>query len=388
MNALWNTLLRYQSSRLNAAVADLRQTMKSFQHLLPQDSSPEPTGVTGLPRTDVIVLDLEDGLKLLVKLLFGDSNSDSERHNSLVTLSHALYRTFPAEHFHALGRAGDKLHQAIGFLGRLQTSFNVLVAAARQLSGFDDLSLIPVAGLKTRKGPLDEEWSLAKTFHALNLQLSDAAIGKLMASSSSKGRWTKNKLLNEFSRLKSPTWQVHAEIQLIIFVLSHPGDVAGGKRFDYIGCSRYSCLLCSKFLHLFQGLKTRGCHGKLYNHSWTVPLGDNLGEGGQHILSGVVMQVSSWMRKELVASRKLSAQRRPGVKESTIGGSSIVILGASQVNHQQLPVASEHLRRQRAQNSHMRLEKDRYVVSKNFPFLLSALTFQLVPWISSNTKTP
>jgi hypothetical protein len=118
---------------------------------------------------DGVVLDFEDCLKLLAKLLFGDNDSDLKRHNSLVSLSYALYRTFSAEHFQALNRAGDKLHQAIGFLGRLQTSFRILVAAARQISGFDNLSLIPVVGLKTRKKPLSQEWSLAKTFHALNL---------------------------------------------------------------------------------------------------------------------------------------------------------------------------------------------------------------------------
>jgi hypothetical protein len=147
---------------------------------------------------------------------------------------------------------------------------------------------------------------------------------------SSKVRWTRNKLLNDFSRLKSPTWEVHAEIQLIIFILSHPGEATNGKRFDYIGCSRYSCLLCSKFLHFFQALKTRGCHGKLYNHSWTVPLGDNLGKGEQHMLSEAVMNITLWMRKELIASNMLSAQRRPEAKESTIGGSLTAISETSQ----------------------------------------------------------
>lgn len=347
--------------------------MKNFQHLLPQHSSPDSTCDSVLPDMDGVVLDFEDCLKLLAKLLFCDSDSDLKRHNSLVSLSHALFRTFPVEHFQALGRAGDKLHQAIGFLGRLQTSFRILVAAARQISGFDDLSLIPVVGLKTRKKPLSQEWSLAKTFHALNLQLSDTAIDKLMRPSSSKVRWTRNKLLSDFSRLKSPTWEVHAEIQLIIFILSHPGEVANGKRFDYIGCSRYSCLLCSKFLHFFQALKTRGCHGKLYNHSWTVPLRDNLGKGEQHMLSGAVMKVTLWIRKELIAGKMLSAQRRLEAKESTIGGSLTAIPETSQENHQQSYAASEHLHRQRAQNSYMQSKQEKCVSSINFSSLSSTV---------------
>lgn len=365
-DALWNTLLRHQASRLNSATVDLRQIMKSFPHLLPQHIPPESTGNNVLPDVDVVVLDFEDCLKLLAKLLFGDSDSGLERHDRLVTLSHTLYRTFPAEDFQALGPTGDKLHQAIGFLGRLQTSFRVLLAAARQIPGFDDLALIPVVGLKTRKKPLGQQWSVAKTFQALNLPLSDTAVGKLMEPSSSKARWTKNKLLNDFSRLKSPTWEVHAEIQLIIFILSHPEEVANGKRFDYIGCSKYSCLLCSKFLHFFEALKTRGCHGKLYNHSWTVPLEDNLGENEQRMLSETVLKVISWMRKELNASKRIPAQRKLEVKESTIGGSLFSIPGMSQENRQESHAASEHLRRQRAQNSLRQLTRERYVSALNY----------------------
>lgn len=357
-DALWNKLLHHQSSRLNTAVADVRQIMKNFPHLLPQHSSPETICDGALPDMDDVVLDFEDCLKLLAMLLFGDSDSDFKRHKSLVSLSHTVYRTFPAENFQALGRVGDKLHQAIGFLGRLQTSFRILVTAARQISGFDDLTLIPVVGFKTRGKPHRQEWSLATTFHALNLQLSDTAIDELMRPSRSKVRWTKTKLLKEFSGLKSPTWEVHAEIQLIIFILSNPGEVANGKRFDYIGCSRYSCLLCSKFLYFFQDLKTRGCHGKLYNHSWTVLLKDNLGKG-EDMLSGAMKNVISWMQKELTASNMLSAGRKLEAKESTIGSSLITIPETSQNNHQQSYATSEYLHRQRAQNSHVHPKQER-----------------------------
>lgn len=131
--------------------------MKNFQRLLPQRSSSESTSGSLLPDIDGVMLDFEDCLKLLAQLLFGDSDSDLEPHDSLVTLSHALYRIFPAEKFQAPGRQGGKLHREIGFLGRLQTSFHVLVAAARQISGFDDLSLIPVVKLKTREKPSSQE---------------------------------------------------------------------------------------------------------------------------------------------------------------------------------------------------------------------------------------
>lgn len=53
-----------------------------------------------------------------------------------------------------------------------------------------------------------------------------------MRPSSSKVRWTKNKPITDFVRLKSPTREAHAEVQLIIFILSHPSQVANGKKFD------------------------------------------------------------------------------------------------------------------------------------------------------------
>lgn len=360
---LWNTLLRHQSSRLKAVIVDLRQIMKSFQYLLPKHSSSESTSDDALPDMDGVVLGFEDGLKLLAKCLFGDSESGLQKHDSLVSLGHILYRAFPVEQFQALGRAGDKLYREIGFLGRLKTSFRVLVTAAEQVPGFDDLCLIPVVGLETRRKPISQQWSLAKTLDALKLQLSDMAVEKLMRPSSSKVRWTKNKLLNDYSRLKSPTWEVHAEIQLIIFILKHPEEVSNGKRFDYIGCSRYSCVLCSRFLHFFQALKTRGCHGKLYNHSWTIPIQDGLGRNEQYMLSEATRKVISWMRKELNASMMPPGQRRSEAKESTIGGSSIGIPEMSQWDPEQSHDVHEHLRRQRAQNWRMQSSKERCVSS-------------------------
>lgn len=345
--------------------------MKSVQHLLPQNSVPEPGSDDVLPDMDGIVPEFQDYLKLLSGCLFGDTDSVLERHDSLVNLSHTLYRTFPAEHFQALGRASDKLHQTIGFLGRLKTSFRILVAAARQLSGFDDLALIPVVGFKTRKKTLSKQWSPAETFDALNLQLNDTTVGKLMEPPRSKVRWTRNKLINDFSRLKSPTWEVHAEIQLIVFILNHPEQVANGKRFDYIGCSKYSCVLCSKFLHFFQAIKTHGCHGKLYSHSWTVPLGDGLGKDEQHMLLEALRKVISWMRKALVASQMLSAEKKLEAKESTIGGSLVAIPGMSQENRQQSHAASEHLLRERAQNYRMRSMNERCVSSVNLSSMFS-----------------
>ncbi|KAM0493886.1 hypothetical protein ACHAP8_008909 [Fusarium lateritium] len=319
-----------------------------------------------------VALDFEDCLKLLAKLLSSDDDSTLERHDRLVTLSHDLYRIFPAERFQALGRQGQKLHQAIGFLGRLKMSFHVLVEAARQISGFECLSLIPVTNSKGRKNPSGREWSLAKTFDALNLQVNDTAVEKLMGTSSTKIKWTKDKLIDDISNLKS-RWKVHAEIQLIVFTLSHPNDVASGKRFDYIGCSKYACLLCSRFLDFFQGLKTRGCHGKLYNDRWTLPPVERMGVDGQQALHEAAMGVTTWMRETLIRSKVLPAQRKPEVKESTIGGSSISTLGTNQEDRHLAHTISEHLYSQRAQTLYRQPNQERCV----FPYAIITLLFGL-----------
>jgi hypothetical protein len=352
-DALWNLVLCHQSTRLNATIVDLRQVMKSFPHLLPQRSASELPSNSINVDIDRSMLVFEDCLKLLAQLLFGNGDSGLEQHGSLVSLSYALYRNFRAEKFQALGRQGEKLHKIIGFLGRLQMSFHDLVAAASRISGFDNLFLIPVAKPRLGKKTSSQEWSLTRTLDALNVQANDAAIEKLMKTSSRRIKWTKNQLISDFSRIKSPSWEVHAEIQLIAFTLSHPNDILNGKRFEYIGCSRYTCLLCSKFLDCCQGLKTRGCHGKLYNHSWTIPPGDSLGKNEQQELYRAAIGVISWMRKELIGSTMLPARRMPEVKESTIGGSSISMPGMSQGGLQQNYAKSEYLRRQRAQNNRM-----------------------------------
>ena len=118
--------------------------MKSFTHLLPQRAASDPSSNNIVLDIDGSMLVFEDCLKLLAQLLFDNVDSDLERHGGVVSLSHALYRKFRVENFQALGRQGEKLRKIIGFLGRLQMSFQDLVTAASQIPGFDDLSIIPV----------------------------------------------------------------------------------------------------------------------------------------------------------------------------------------------------------------------------------------------------
>jgi hypothetical protein len=71
----------------------------------------------------------------------------------------------------------------------------------------------------------------------------------------------KNK--ERFSRLKNEKdRQVHAEMQMI----AHLDGLAKQTHIhSYLGCSKYSCLVCWYVLKAHEGnYKTQGCHGKVY----------------------------------------------------------------------------------------------------------------------------
>ena len=336
--------------------------MRSFPHHCLQSPSRATTYLDFPPSIDCILLTFEDCLKLLVESLFSQSGTELEKHDWLVRFSHTIHRTYPAERFLALGHQGDELHQAIGLLGRLRSSFRVFLMAAWHVDGFDELDLIQVVSPKDRQTLPSKEWSLKQTFHALGRQVDDVEVDRIMGRSNSKRSWTGNKLRDKFSRLKSPTWEMHAEVQLILFILDDPQETANGKEFDYIGCSRYSCLLCSRFLDHLQGIKTRGCHGKLYNHSWTVLLGEGLGKEEQQIIFAALTKLTSWMRKELIESGNASTQTRPQVKESTAGSTSIVLPRIDQDDHTLNYAISEHLRRQQAEILHAESNQARFAL--------------------------
>jgi hypothetical protein len=86
--------------------------------------------------------------------------------------------------------------------------------------------------------------------------------------------------------------------------MRNPTQLANGKGIEYIRYSRYSCLLCFEFLQQIQGIRTRGCHGKLYGNRWTLPAcaGSEGGEG--RTVAEAVMKLTSRMRKELIGHIK------------------------------------------------------------------------------------
>lgn len=313
-SGLWETLLGHQKPRLIECISHFRQTLKKNfpQYLAPE--SPESSETTDAETLASHILSLGQSL-------LDSESSELEKHSNLVNKAYMIHRHYTREDFEALAQKGHQLWRDIGLLGRLRAEFNALVRAACQLPGFENLTCVPVVHKFKSKSKV-KEWTLAQAFQSLGRQLDDDQVGIIMGSSSSKGRWTKDLLLSRFSGLRSPTWEVHAEIQLIFHLLRNDKEATGGRILPYAGCNKYSCLLCSKFLQAYESFGTRGCHGKLYD-LWTLPPCDMLGSAQKRTVEKAIGKTALSLKKELFASGQVGPIRE--AKESTVGGPSIDI---------------------------------------------------------------
>lgn len=111
--------------------------------------------------------------------------------------------------------------------------------------------------------------------------------------------------------------QYHAEVQLILHIAA--SDYSTKPVFKYIGCSKYSCLLCYMFVTNYGQFDTQGCHGKVTS-PWSLPQTEGL---SQNDLQKIIKTLES-MQKQL--ERRICDRDRKQLqhgKESTVGGSSI-----------------------------------------------------------------
>lgn len=240
------------------------------------------------------------------------------------------------------------LRKSLGFLGRLKTCLNTLIRAAERLSNFQGLRILPVTILptgraKSRMGNPTGKWSVAKTFSCLGLSLDDRTAGSIFKTvkTGKNKSWSKRDLLQRFDKLQSPASQVHAEIQVLLAVTRH--DCTGASIFKYLGCSKRSCFLCSRFIQRYGQFSTRGCHGKLYD-LWTVPEVPWLVDGESLSLIKVLEDVESDM-KDAILDRK--SKRIPLAQESTVGGSSVATVRQHFDNPYTMSLVSRHLESQR-----------------------------------------
>jgi hypothetical protein len=308
---LWEVLLARSETRIQGYIVDLKQVLKRWF----------PTEVPH-SQSQAVESPFVSYLRRLRDAAFSQYPSTTASNEILVTQAHSIYKSFSVEDFAGLPFSGWRhFRDSLGFLGRLQTSFSVLVRAAERLPGFENISIVktPAHGDDVaKKGEVDVgRWTLAQVFEDLGRTLSDDQVHSLLSSPGKKARWTRNKLIQEFNKLRSSTWEVHAEMKLLSPYIR--AIATNALVVQYIGCSKNSCFLCSHFLDLFAGLKTRGCHGKLYQ-LWGLPGFEGVTSAQMEQVVASVRDVESLVKRQIL-DRDARVLRQ--AKESTVGASSI-----------------------------------------------------------------
>ncbi|KLU89641.1 hypothetical protein MAPG_08612, partial [Magnaporthiopsis poae ATCC 64411] len=225
-----------------------------------------------------------------------------------------------------------ELIAAIGSLGRLARVFGAF-ARATTLPGFDNLHMVPVTVNPFQCSPESQQdvpWSLEAAFAALDLQPHPMSVAQVMgkASATTAGRVKSKKprsnkakgkggkphplsfaeLQAGFDNLQGVSSEPHAEVQLALAAATWRQDEGGGMLFPYAGCSKKSCLLCATFLQEYQGLMTRGCHGKLYG-TWTVPSLDLDADAVKNVVKAVEA-VERAMKSALLSTAAVASPAR------------------------------------------------------------------------------
>lgn len=126
---LWKVLLDHYEMRIQGYVVELRQLLKRcFPIAVPNNQSQAVEGP------------LVSHLRGLRDAAFNQYPSTTNRNETLVLQAYSTYKSFSVEDFGGLPFAGcQDLRSSLGFLGRLRTSFSVLVRAAKRLPNFEKI---------------------------------------------------------------------------------------------------------------------------------------------------------------------------------------------------------------------------------------------------------
>lgn len=239
-----------------------------------------------------------------------------DRHNTLVTKAYELRMRKGVEELLQTSpkatRQSRKLWVDICFLSRLRVAFQKFKSASLELPSFSKVTIVPVAADMILQQALMGALNLREAFNLLNLP-TDASTVKTVIGP----KWTLAKAEQDFAKLQKQTLNIHAEIQMIIF-LSKDGQ-SFSQLLPYFGCSKYSCFMCSHFLKAHGRIGTRGCHGRLFK-PWTVPEATALAPGQADRIAKAVIQVQKNIKRELKLGFKKAI---PQEKTSVVGGSSI-----------------------------------------------------------------
>lgn len=334
MQELWALLIRSYEPRIRVYISEVRQAFKKTN--MPADAS------------SPLLLRLEDFRALV---------SDVPRLSTQAGLEEAVQGAYDicclhdGQEFEGISsHVSDarSLRSTLRFLSRLKTCFKTLIRGAERLSNFHSIRIIPVTILSARgakaKGNRAGDWSVAMAFSSLGLSLDDKTVKAVFGGGKKRGSWTKNKLLLKFDRLKSSVYEVHAEVQIALAVTRD--EYKGASVFKYVGCSKRSCFLCSRFVLRYGQFITRGCHGKIYD-LWTLPQVPWLVEEERLRLVKILGDIEKDMRNS-IQNKTISI---PLTQESSIGGSSHATIRPHFDNPYTMSLVSQHLQAQRGGTS-------------------------------------
>ena len=167
---------------------------------------------------------------------------------------------------------GNRLHEAIGKLGRYHSACHFLVPAARKMTIFKNIRVEDSSWSKPAAFPLlatQPDVSLSNALKRV-LQLKTSADIKKMISQLQKSTGVSLPLAEaEFRKqlsLSRNSCKVHAEIQLIFYYETHPNCIPP----RVICSSKSACFLCNLFNELHGNFYIARTHGVLYE-KWILP---------------------------------------------------------------------------------------------------------------------
>ena len=255
-------MVLYHQGRIeNSYIPDLRASFKAYDAIRRRNDT---NTLENSPVTD-------DALSVLRTLLFDHNNHSSstlETHKSLVIAAYDLRRTKDIEEllYSSLTATSKSksLWLNICLLARLRVAFQIFKDIALTLQSFGKVTIILVPRPLVPKNPSQRPFSLKQTFALLQLGLSPTTTKAVLGQN-----WTIAKIETEFAKRQKQKPNVHAEVQMLMFLNSNGSSTSG--MFPYFGCSKLSCFMCDRFIQSYGQFTTRGCHGRLFK-PWTCLL--------------------------------------------------------------------------------------------------------------------
>jgi len=301
-------MLEYQYNRLEGVyIPNLRSRLKDCKDLF---------NITTNDNFHAALTELSD----LRKLTFDMNNSSKnllDKHSRLVKKAFDMRITNRVQELlqasiHATPKS-RKLWEIIFVLGKLRAAFEKFKQTAAELPSFCKVSirLVPY-DMAVEQSALIPAITLKQVFDLLKLTFNEST-AKIVVGQ----KWTLKKVEQEFAKRQKQKFNVHAEVQMLLF-FSRRGEEFGGL-LPYFGCSKYSCFMCSHFLQAHGKIKTRGCHGRLFK-PWIVPEEFDLAHGQGRKIARALRQVQKDVGKELKSDVLMEVRH---VKTSVIGECSV-----------------------------------------------------------------